>query len=109
MEARVWSDPQVLDLLRNDFVVVALYSDDKKQLPESDWITTEHGKVLKGMGKVNAYRMHKLFGINAQPYYMILGVDGEQLVPGRGYDLNVDRFVAFLQGGIQAYREAKRP
>lgn len=109
MEARVWSDPQVLDLLRNDFVVVALYSDDKKQLPESDWITTEHGKVLKGMGKVNAYRMHKLFGINAQPYYMILGVDGEQLVPGRGYDLNVDRFVAFLQEGIQAYQEAKRP
>ena len=109
MEARVWSDPQVLDLLRNDFVVVALYSDDKKQLPESDWITTEHGKVLKGMGKINAYRMHKLFGINAQPYYMILGADGEQLVPGRGYDLNVDRFVAFLQEGIQAYREAKRP
>ena len=109
MEARVWSDPQVLDLLRNDFVVVALYSDDKKQLPESDWITTEHGKVLKGMGKINAYRVHKLFGINAQPYYMILGADGVQLVPGRGYDLNVDRFVAFLQGGIQAYREAKRP
>ena len=109
MEARVWSDPQVLDLLRNDFVVVALYSDDKKQLPESDWITTEHGKVLKGMGKINAYRVHKLFGINAQPYYMILGTDGEQLVPGRGYDLNVDRFVAFLQGGIQAYREVKRP
>lgn len=109
MEARVWSDPQVLDLLRNDFVVVALYSDDKKQLPESDWITTEHGKVLKGMGKINAYRMHKLFGVNAQPYYMILGADGEQLVPGRGYDLNVDRFVAFLQEGIQAYREAKRP
>lgn len=108
MEARVWSDPQVLDLLRNDFVVVALYSDDKKQLPESDWITTEHGKVLKGMGKINAYRVHKLFGINAQPYYMILGADGVQLVPGRGYDLNVDRFVAFLQGGIQAYREAKR-
>lgn len=109
MEARVWSDPQVLDLLRNDFVVVALYSDDKKQLPESDWITTEHGKVLKGMGKINAYRMHKLFGVNAQPYYMILGADGEQLVPGRGYDLNVDRFVAFLQEGIQAYREVKRP
>ena len=75
MEARVWSDPQVLDLLRNDFVVVALYSDDKKQLPESDWITTEHGKVLKGMGKINAYRVHKLFGINAQPYYMILGAE----------------------------------
>lgn len=108
MEARVWSDPQVLDLLRNDFVVVALYSDDKKQLPESDWITTEHGKVLKGMGKINAYRVHKLFGINAQPYYMILGTDGEQLVPGRGYDLNVTRFVTFLQEGLQAYRETER-
>lgn len=108
MEARVWSDPQVLDLLRKDFVIVALYSDDKKQLPESEWVTTEHGKVLKGMGKINAYRVHKQFGINAQPYYMILGPNGEQLVPGRGYDLNVTRFVTFLQEGLQAYRETER-
>ena len=108
MEARVWSDPQVLDLLRKDFVIVALYSDDKKQLPESEWVTTEHGKVLKGMGKINAYRVHKQFGINAQPYYMILGPNGEQLVPGRGYDLNVTRFVTFLQEGLQAYREMER-
>lgn len=108
MEARVWSDPQVLDLLRKDFVIVALYSDDKKQLPESEWVTTEHGKVLKGMGKINAYRVHKQFGINAQPYYMILEPNGEQLVPGRGYDLNVTRFVTFLQEGLQAYRETER-
>lgn len=108
MEARVWSDPQVLDLLRKDFVIVALYSDDKKQLPESEWVTTEQGKVLKGMGKINAYRVHKQFGINAQPYYMILGPNGEQLVPGRGYDLNVTRFVTFLQEGLQAYRETER-
>ena len=108
MEARVWSDPQVLDLLRKDFVIVALYSDDKKQLPESEWVTTEHGKVLKGMGKINAYRVHKQFGINAQPYYMILGPNEEQLVPGRGYDLNVTRFVTFLQEGLQAYRETER-
>ena len=104
MEARVWSDPQVLDLLRNDFVIVALYSDDKKQLPESEWITTEHGRVLKGMGKINAYRVHKQFGINAQPYYMILGTNGGQLVPGRGYDLDVARFISFLQEGLRAYR-----
>ena len=108
MEARVWSDPQVLDLLRKDFVIVALYSDDKKQLPESEWVTTEHGKALKGMGKINAYRVHKQFGINAQPYYMILEPNGEQLVPGRGYDLNVTRFVTFLQEGLQAYRETER-
>lgn len=104
MEARVWADPQVLQLLRNDFVIVALYSDDKKELPENEWVTTETGRVLKSIGKINAYLAHKRFGINSQPYYMILGPDGEQLVPGRGYNLDVDQFVAFLRQGLRNYR-----
>ena len=103
MEARVWADPQVLQLLRNDFVIVALYSDDKKELPENEWVTTETGRVLKSIGKINAYLAHKRFGINSQPYYMILGPDGEQLAPGRGYNLDVDQFVAFLRQGLRNY------
>lgn len=67
MEARVWADPQVLQLLRNDFVIVALYSDDKKELPENEWVTAETGRVLKSIGKINAYLAHKRFGINSQP------------------------------------------
>lgn len=103
MEARVWSDPQVLNRLRNDFVIVALYSDDKKELPQEDWVTTETGKVLKGLGKINAHFAHKQFGINSQPYYMILDTAGKQLVPGRGYDLDIDQFVQFLQTGAERF------
>ena len=107
MEARVWSDPQVLDILRNDYVIVALYSDDKKVLPESDWVTTDSGKVLKSLGKINSYYALKTFGVNAQPYYVLQGRDGKELVPPRGYDLNVQGFVDFLRSGVEAYGKQK--
>ena len=107
MEARVWSDPQVLDILRNDYVIVALYSDDKKVLPESDWVTTDAGKVLKSLGKINSYYALKTYGVNAQPYYVLQGRNGKQLVPPRGYDLNIDNFVGFLKSGVEAYNAQK--
>lgn len=103
MEARVWSDPQVLDILRNDYVIVALYSDDKKVLPEDEWVTTDTGKVLKSLGKINSYYALKTYGVNAQPYYILQGREGRQLVPPRGYDLSVEGFVQFLRSGIAAY------
>lgn len=103
MEARVWSDPQVLDILRNDYVIVALYTDDKKVLPESEWVTTDSGKVLKSLGKINAYYALKTYGVNAQPYYVLQGRDGKPLVPPRGYDLSVEGFIRFLESGVEAY------
>jgi len=106
MEQRVWSDPRVLRLLREDFVIVALYSDDKTVLPENGWVTTENGKVLKSIGKINAYRAHKRFGINSQPYYLILDDSGRPLAPGRGYDLDTDAFVDFLETGLRNYASA---
>ena len=107
MEARVWADPQVLDILRNDYVIVALYSDDKKVLPESEWVTTDAGKVLKGLGKINSYYALKTYGVNAQPYYVLQGADGRPLVAPRGYDLSVEGFVEFLQSGLAAYKQQK--
>lgn len=103
MEARVWSDPRVLELLRNDYVICALYSDDKMVLPESEWVTTESGKVLRSLGKINAHYALKTFGVNAQPYYVLQGRDGRMLVEPRGYDLDVEAFVDFLRSGIEAY------
>ena len=105
MEARVWSDPQVLDILRNDYVIVALFSDDKKVLPEDEWVTTDSGKVLKSLGKINSYYALKTFGVNAQPYYVLQGRDGKVLVPPRGYDLSVPGFIEFLRSGIEAYNK----
>ena len=107
MESRVWSNPEVLAMLRDDYVICALYSDDKKQLPESDWVTTDKGKVLKSLGKINAYYALKTYGVNAQPYYVLQGRDGKPLVPPRGYDLSVEGFAEFLRSGLAAY-EAQR-
>ena len=104
MEARVWSDPEVLAMLRNDYVIVALYSDDKKVLPENEWVTTESGKVLKSLGKINSRYALTTYGVNAQPYYVLQGRGGKMLVPPRGYDLSVPGFVAFLRSGLEAYR-----
>ena len=104
MEARVWSDPEVLEILRNDYVICALYSDDKKVLPEEDWVTTDAGKVLKSLGKINSYYALKTYGVNAQPYYVLQGADGQPLVEPRGYDLDIQGFVEFLRSGVEAYK-----
>ena len=105
MEARVWADPAVQQILRDEYVIVALYTDDKMQLPESDWVTTENGKVLKSLGKVNANYALTRFGVNAQPYYVLQGKGGEVLGEPRGYDLSVEGFVKFLKKGVEEYKK----
>ena len=100
MEARVWSDPQVLSLLRDRFIMVALHNDDKTRLPESQWITTDEGKVLKDVGRVNSYIARTRFGVNSQPNYALLDSDGELLAPVRGYNLSIDGFVEFLNQAL---------
>ncbi len=101
MEARVWSDPQVRQILHDDYVIAVLYMDDKTKLPESRWVTTEGGKVLKDVGRVNSHIAQTRFGVNAQPNYALLSPEGEQLVPVRGYDLSVPGFVEFLRSGLK--------
>ena len=96
MEARVWSAPQVLSRLANDFVIVSLYVDDKTKLPEDKWVTTDAGKVLKDVGRVNSNLVLNRFGVNSQPNYFILDGDGEILRGPRGYNLNIEEFVNFL-------------
>ena len=103
MEQRVWSDPRVLQILRDKYVLVALYTDDKTKLDSDDWITLPNGKVLKDLGRVNSYFVRERFGVNAQPNYALLDSGGELLAPVRGYNLDVDAFVEFLEGGLEAY------
>ncbi|MBR5836251.1 MAG: thioredoxin family protein [Bacteroidales bacterium] len=103
MEQRVWSDPAALDILRNEFVICALYVDDKHKLPEEDWVTdAETGKVYKDLGRVNSYIAREKFNVNAQPNYVLLSPDGEILVPTHSYDLSVENFIKFLKSGIAA-------
>ena len=103
MEANVWSDPRVLEMLRNDYVIVALYVDDKTKLPESEWIIGADGKEKKSIGRVNADFQISKFNTNAQPYYCLMGHNGELLVDPRAYDLDKDAFVNFLKQGIENF------
>lgn len=112
MEANVWSDPRVLQLLRDEFVIAALYVDDKTRIPEEDWVTSTHdGKVKKTVGKKYADFQISRFNVNAQPYYVLFDTEGELLVNPRAYDLDVDKFIAFLKRGIAEFkaRNAKPP
>ena len=106
MEQRVWSDPRVQDIMKNDYIMVFLYNDDKTKLEKEDWVTTTEGKTLKDIGRVNSYIVRERFNVNAQPNYALLGSDGELLVPVRGYNLSVEGFIDFLESGLEKFRQS---
>jgi thiol:disulfide interchange protein DsbD len=110
MEAVVWSDPQVLERLKNDFVVVALYVDDKTELPEDQWYTSSYdNKIKKTIGKQNADLQITNLKNNAQPFYVLVGADEKVLVAPYGYNKDVNSFVKFLDEGKKRYRETVNP
>jgi uncharacterized protein YyaL (SSP411 family) len=102
MEARVWSDPAILARLRDKFVVCALYVDDRTTLPEAEQYTSKvDGKLKTTIGKANLDREVEQFNSNAQPQYIILSPDGAVLAGPRAYDLSIEGFATFLDGGIK--------
>jgi thiol:disulfide interchange protein len=106
MEALVWSDPQVLERLKNDYVVVALYVDDKTELPPAEWITSKYdGKVKKTIGKINADLQITNLNNNAQPFYVLVGKDERVLAWPYGYDRSVENFVQFLDAGKKKFEQ----
>lgn len=106
MEAVVWSDPQVLQRLKNDFVVVALYVDDKTELPESEWYTSSYDKkVKKTIGKQNADLQIDKLKNNAQPFYVLVGEDERVLVSPYSFDRSPEKFVKFLEAGKSKYKD----
>lgn len=105
MEENVWVDPQVLKRLKEDFVMVALYIDERYELSESDWYTSDYdGKVKKTMGKQNADFQITRFQNNAQPYYVILDHKENLLAQPRGYDTDIQEFIEYLDGAKQEFK-----
>ena len=106
MEANVWSDPRVKEMLRNDFVICALYVDDKTSLPKEEcYVSSYDGKEKKTIGRKWADFQISKFGTNAQPYYCLMDHNGNLLMKPRAYDLDKDAFVNFLKDGIQHFQE----
>ncbi|MBC5993763.1 protein-disulfide reductase DsbD family protein [Pontibacter cellulosilyticus] len=105
MEANVWSDPAVLKRLREDYVIVALYVDDKTELAESEkYISDYDGKEKATIGKKYADYQITKFNVNAQPYYVLMDAQENVLVKPIAYDLNVENFVNFLDAGVASYK-----
>ena len=111
MEATVWADPRVLAHLRNDYVVVALYVDDKTELPQAQWYTSPRDQQLKtSLGKQNADLQLSNFQGNAQPLYALLDPNlptdrAHALAAPMAYEPDADQFAAFLDAGLRAYRQ----
>lgn len=103
MYAEVWSDPRVLELLRDKFVVVALYTDDRTKLPEYEWITSSvDGKVKNTIGKVNQDLQISRFNSNALPMYTIVDAQGNELTSSHyTYSPDVDAFIRWLEEGLE--------
>ncbi len=107
MEDRVWSDPRVLKRLREDYIIIALYVDDKSiKLEESEWVTSTYdGKIKKTLGKKYQDFQITRYGTNSQPYYLLLDTEGNMLTEATAYDLNVDRFIEFLDTGLTEFNK----
>ena len=109
MENSVWSDPEVLKMLRDEYVVVALYVDDKTEMPEEDWsVSTKNGKVKKTIGSKNIDFQETRFGANAQPYYVLLDNDGDMLMIPRSYSKDKAAFLSFLKKGLDNYKNGRK-
>ena len=109
MENSVWSDPEVLKMLRDEYVVVALYVDDKTEMPEEDWsVSTKNGKVKKTIGSKNIDFQETRFGANAQPYYVLLDNDGDMLMIPRSYSKDKAAFLTFLKKGLDNYKNGRK-
>jgi thiol:disulfide interchange protein DsbD len=109
MEANVWSAPPVLHRLREKFIVTALYVDDKTEVPENEWITSKYdGKVKKSIGRIYADLQISRYNINSQPYYVLLDTAGNMLAPPRAYNLHIDEFVKWLDGGLGNFSKQQK-
>ena len=106
MESKVWIDPKVREIMTKDYVLISLYVDEKAKLPEK--ITVEENgqqRVLRTVGDKSSYLQRVKFGANAQPFYVLLDNDGKPLNGSYSHDEDIDKYVKFLQTGLDNYKK----
>ncbi|MBA4321301.1 MAG: disulfide bond formation protein DsbD [Odoribacter sp.] len=108
MEARVWSDPEVLKRLNENFVIISLYVDDRTQLPENEWVTSSiDGKLKKTIGKVNEDLEISKYKTNSLPLYIITDHEGNPVNTPSPTNLNVEEYKKWLDEGVAAFKKIK--
>ena len=108
MEAAVWTDEKVRDMMTDDYVLIGLYVDDRTPLPEKE-VVEENGKqiTLRTVGDKWSYLQRHKFGANAQPFYVLLDNEGKPLNGSYSYDEDIDKYVNFLETGLRNYERRK--
>lgn len=106
MEERVWSDPKVLEVLKRDIVLISLYVDDKRKLPEDKQIVSEiTGKKLKYVGQKWSEFQTLRYKANAQPFYVLMDLEENNLISPVGYTADIDEYLDWLNKGVKAYND----
>lgn len=110
MEDQVWSDPQVLKRLAEDYVLISLYVDEKTELPKDQQIEVTIGdrkKTLRSIGNKWSHMQAERFGTNSQPYYVILDHDEKQIGPPAAYDPDIQKYIDWLDAGLKGFKGGK--
>ena len=107
MEAAVWTDAKVADMLNNKYVLISLYVDDKTPLPEQIIVTDTDGtqRTLRTVGDKWSYLQRHKFGSNTQPMYILLDNEGKPLTGSRSYDEDINEYMDFLKVGLDNYNK----
>jgi thiol:disulfide interchange protein DsbD len=111
MEEQVWSDPQVLKRLREDFVLISLYVDEKQELPIEEQKEVEIGgkkKKIKTVGNKWSHFQATVYGNNSQPYYVILDHNEKMLTEPAAYDPDIQKFINWLDKGKAEFRKTQQ-
>ena len=106
MEAAVWTDPEVQDIIREKYVLISLFVDDKTKLPETE-IVVENGeeRKLRSVGDKWSYLQRVKFGANAQPFYVLLDNEGKPLNSSYSYNEDIPAFIKWLRQGEKRFNE----
>jgi len=109
MEQNVISDPRVLKRLKEKFVISVLYVDEKKSLPQSQWVkSTYDGKMKKEIGAINSDIQAKMFNSNSQPFYVVVDTSGKLLVQPKAFDMNVENYIRFLDDASETFNKQSK-
>lgn len=105
MEANVWTDPHVAQLLKEEFIMLELFVDDRTELSqEEQYTSTYSGKKIRTIGNKNSDFQAQAFNSNSQPLYVVVDEQGEVLIPPSGADYDIESYADFLQRGMDAYK-----